>query len=296
MSYTPPLEAEITAFKTTALLGSGVTYQSSVDWNGDVNGYTQVQTEVNASHDGTIRIDFCEDAAFTVVVRTLTIPYVAADGYQFFSAPAFVNFIRYSFTNDAGVTQTEFYYTTKITTTGISPQLLTTGAFIAPAMVATLGRNIIVGQDENGVFGNATVTSTTNSAGTYQNLNVVSGARPSQLPGRTPVLVDINLVSASAVAYTVTALKKLYITDLLLSFENTSTGDPVQGNLEDTLGGAVKVRFIAPEAVNSTTTTTEYSHTFAEPISFSTEVYVFIASGGGIGNGILSGTLIGYEE
>lgn len=296
MSYTPPLVAEKTAFKTTANLSAGSTYNSSVDWNGDVNGYSQVQTEILASHDGTIVIDFCEDASFSPIVRSLTIPYVAADGYQFFAAPAFVNFIRYKFTNNAGVAQTEFYYTTKILTTSISPQLLTTGAFIAPAMIAHLGRSIIVGQDENGVFGNATVTSTTNSAGTYNNLNVVSGARPSQLPGRTPILVDIDLVAASAIGYTVTGGKTLYITDLLLSFENTSTSDPVQGDLEDSAGGGIKMRFIAPEAANSTTTTTEYSHSFVEPISFATNVYIQIDSGGGIGDGILSGTLIGYEE
>ena len=154
MSYTPPLEAEVTAFKTTALLATTATYDSSVDWDGDVSGYSQVQTEIIASHDGTIAIDFCEDAAFTDVVRSLSIPYVASGGYQFFAAPAFANFIRYRFTNNGGVTQTDFYYTTKILTTAISPQLLTTGAFIAPAMVATLGRNIIVGKNDAGKFNN----------------------------------------------------------------------------------------------------------------------------------------------
>ncbi len=155
MSYTPPLDAEVTAFKTTALLASGATYTSSVDWDGNVDGYSQVQTEILSSHDGTIAIDFCEDASFTDVVRSLSIPYVASGGYQFFAAPAFANFIRYRFTNNGGVTQTDFYYTTKILTTAISPQLLTTDAFIAPAMVTSLGRNIQVGTDPNGTFTNA---------------------------------------------------------------------------------------------------------------------------------------------
>ena len=155
MSYTPPLEAEVTAFKTTALLANGATYTSSaVDWDGNVNGYSQVQTEILASHDGTIDISFCEDAAFTDVVRTISIPYTASGGYQFFAAPAFANFIKYEFTNNGGVTQTDFYYTTKLLTVPISPQLLTTGAFIAPSMVATLGRNIIVGKNDAGTFNN----------------------------------------------------------------------------------------------------------------------------------------------
>ena len=152
MSYTPPLEAEVTAFKTTTPLASGATFTSSAV---DVNGYSQVQTEVLASNDGKIDISFCADSGCTDVVRSLSIPYVASNGYQFFAAPAFGNFIEYKFTNNGTVTQTDFYYTTKILTTAISPQLLTTGAFIAPSMVTSLGRNIQVGQDVNGTFVNA---------------------------------------------------------------------------------------------------------------------------------------------
>lgn len=151
MSYTPNEPAELTAFKEEGLLANGATFSSDYL---DADGYTQVQTEILASHDGTIAIQFCSDAAGVDVVRSLSIPYVAANGYQFFAAPAFANFIRYQFTNTGGVTQTSFYYTTKFTTTAIQPQLLTTDAFIAPAMVANLGRNIIVGKDPAGTFRN----------------------------------------------------------------------------------------------------------------------------------------------
>jgi hypothetical protein len=151
MSYTPPLDAEVTAFVTTTPLASGATFTSTTV---NVNGYSQVQTEVLASHDGTIDISFCSDVGLTDVVRSLSIPYVAANGYQFFAAPAFGNFIEYKFTNNGVVTQTDFYYTTKILTTAISPQLLTTDAFIAPAMVTSLGRNIQVGQNPSETFQN----------------------------------------------------------------------------------------------------------------------------------------------
>ena len=154
MSYTPPLDAEVTAFVTTALLASGATFDSGVL---DADGKTQVQTEILASHDGTIDIDFCADSGGTDVVRSLSIPYVADNGYQFFAAPAFVNYIRYKFKNTTGATQTDFYYTTKFLTTGLSPQLLTTDAFIAPAMVAELGRNIQVGTNPSGTFTNAKI-------------------------------------------------------------------------------------------------------------------------------------------
>ena len=154
MSYTPPIEAEVTAFVTTTPLGAGATFDSGVL---DAAGKSQVQTEINASHDGNIDIEFCADAGGTDVVRSLSIPYVAANGYQFFAAPAFVNYIRYQFTNTAGVVQTDFYYTTKFLTTGLSPQLLTTNAFIADAMVAHLGRNLLVGQNDGGQFKNVRI-------------------------------------------------------------------------------------------------------------------------------------------
>jgi hypothetical protein len=183
------LPAEVTGFVTVTPLGIGGAFDSGVL---DVNGRTQVQTEILASHDGTINISFCSDAGGLDVVRSLSIPYVASGGYQFFAAPAFGNFIKYEFLNTSGSVQTDFYYTTKFLTVAIAPQLLTTGAFIAPAMVASLGRNIIVGQDENGVFGNVSVTDTVNDAGSYRNLNVVSGARPSQLAGRVKVTEVID--------------------------------------------------------------------------------------------------------
>jgi len=148
------LSAETTAFITTALLPAAATFTSPVL---NAAGYSQVQTEILSSHDGTIDISFCADAGGTVVVRSLSIPYLASGGYQFFAAPAFANYIKYEFTNTAGVIQTDFYYTTKFLTVGLSPQLLTTGAFIAPAMVTSLGRNIIVGQNDAGQFKNVNV-------------------------------------------------------------------------------------------------------------------------------------------
>jgi hypothetical protein len=154
VSISGSVASEVTGFVTTASVAAGATYDSGYL---DAAGYSQVQTEILSDKDGTINIQFCADAAGADVVRSLTIPYVAANGYQFFAAPAFVNYIRYRFTNDEGADTTDFYYTTKFLTTALSPQLLTTNAFISPAMVATLNRNIIVGQDPQGTFRNSSV-------------------------------------------------------------------------------------------------------------------------------------------
>ena len=136
-----------TAFVTTAVVAAGATFSSGVLNNA---GYSQAQTEILSDKDGTISISFCADAAGTDVVRSLAIPYVAANGYQFFAAPAFADYIKYEFTNTEGTDTTDFYYTTKFVTTAISPQLLTTSAFISPAMVATLNRSVLVGQTRGG--------------------------------------------------------------------------------------------------------------------------------------------------
>tara|TARA_R110000824_G_scaffold184816_6_gene365757 strand:+ start:1290 stop:2375 length:1086 start_codon:yes stop_codon:yes gene_type:complete len=287
------VSAETTAFKTTALLANNTAYDSVVDWDGNVDGYSQVQTEILASHDGIIDIQFFDDAAFTDLVRRITIPYVAAEGYQFFAAPAFGNFIQYVFLNTSGVTQTDFYYTTKILTTAISPQLLTTGAFIAPAMVATLGRNIIVGQDENGVFGNVSVTETTNDAGTYKNLNVVSGARPSELAGRVKVSEVVD-TAVSVLQRTITAGKTFFITDIVLTIDNSDTGDAGRVNFRDglTVAGATVLPIQVQEAPTNETAVQVVTHTFAEPIEFSTGLFIEE----GIGINIVTGVVIGYEE
>jgi len=444
MSYTPPLEAEVTAFKTTTPLASGATYTSSVDWDGNVDGYSQVQTEILSSHDGTIAIDFCEDAAFTDVVRSLSIPYVGANGYQFFAAPAFGNYIKYEFTSTT-TGMTDFYYTTKILTTAISPQLLTTDAFIAPAMVTTLGRSIQVGTNPSGTFTNAkvdgvafqttdnlvtgatfssdvidaqgytqvqthvvsdqdgtlgfkfcstsdcsgttvgadgverylsvpyasangfqlfaapaftpyvqytfentgtgtttqlfyetklltkalsgqllgldafispamvanlgrnviagevgstfknvNVAETTNDAGTYHNLHVVSGARPSQLPGRTPVKIVIDTSNTSVTAHTVTVGKTLYITDLVVFIENSANAAG-RVNLVDSSGAATPIIYpmiLGEPDANKFTADLVNSHTFTEPLEFETGVYVDTITG----TNEIVGVLNGYEE
>jgi hypothetical protein len=161
MSYILNEAPEKTAFVTTDNLASGATFTSSLV---DVNGYTQVQTEILSDTDGTITITFYEDAAGTNAVRTLTIPFVAANGYQFFSAPAFINYIKYEFTNTSAVAQTNFYYTTKILRTALSPQVLTVEGLLSPSMVTTAVRptsdyntdrniGILIGQESKRKFG-----------------------------------------------------------------------------------------------------------------------------------------------
>ena len=161
MSYILNESNERTAFVTTDVLTSGATYTSSVI---DLDGFTQVQTEVDSSEDGTLTITFYSDSAGTNAVRTLSVPYTAANGYQFFSAPAFVNYVKYQFTNNGTSTQTDFYYTTKILRTSLSPQIVTLDGFLTPSMTTVASRptsefnsdrnrGIIGGQESKRKFG-----------------------------------------------------------------------------------------------------------------------------------------------
>jgi len=200
MSYTPPLEAEVTAFVTTTPLAAAATFDSGML---DAAGITQVQTEIKSDQNGTIEIEFCEDAAGLNIVRSLSIPYTAPD-YQFFAAPAFVNFIRYKFTNTSGVLNT-FYYTTKFLTTALSPQLLTTNAFIAEAMVTSLGRNLLVGQNDGGQFKNVRIdnqqhleVNASNPKTAYDELPVANYSPVAQIS--FPYNINTDIVSVTETA------------------------------------------------------------------------------------------------
>lgn len=151
MSFTPNQQSEKVGFLTTTPLSASGVYTSSLI---NANGWSQVQTEVNADQDGTMLFEFCSDAAGTDVVRSLTVPFVAANGYQLFAAPAFTNYIRYTYTNNSGSSQTDFYFTTKLLSTALSPQTLRADGFISSAMMTNLTRSVLVGSDDAGNFRN----------------------------------------------------------------------------------------------------------------------------------------------
>ena len=156
-------------------------------------------------------------------------------------------------------------------------------------------RSFIGGKDEiAGTFKNVSVATSTNLAGTYQSLQVASGARPSQLPGRTAVRIVINHQTAPVLAYTVTASKTLYITDISMTVENSSSGSGSMDIYDDTatpLTGLVLPTTITdPGAGASALTTIE--HSYVEPLAFSVGVYLDESAG----TLDMSGVILGYEE
>lgn len=289
MAYQPQEKASFQAYVTIANLGIGGIYQSGVL---DLQGFTQVDTHIVSDVDGTITVRWYSDAAGTDQVRLLTIPYSASNGFQLFAAPAFTPYVQYEYTN-GGVVQADFFYETKFLHVPISPQILGLTAFIAGGMVSVLSRSILVGTDSAGAYNNVSVAATTNAAGTFQNLHVVSGARPSEIPGRTAVQIVGNNETAPVLKYTVTGGKKLYITDVMLTVENTAN---TLGRLEiyDALtatGTPILPLFIPDPGAGSSSVST-LSHSFVEPLEFSTGVFWDEAAG----TLTMSGVMIGYEE
>jgi hypothetical protein len=210
-----------------------------------------------------------------------------------FSAPAFTPYVRYNFTSTT-TGMTDFYFDTKFTTKSISGQILGMNDFIAAGMVANLGRNVLVGQEgAAGGFNNVSVAPTTNDSGTYHNLQVVNGARPSQLPGRTPVKIVIDISNTDTLVYSATTGKTLYITDLVVFIENSAAGSS-RVNFVDSLVGATPIIYpmVLGEPSGKETASLVTSHTFVEPLEFDTGVYVDVVAG----TNEIVGILNGYEE
>lgn len=146
------------AFKTTANLNSGATYDSGVI---DTKNFNQVQTQIVADQDGTLEFIFGNSSTMTGntvgvggVDRVVILTYESVKGFESFSAPTFTDYVRYKFTNNGASATTHFFFDTKLLTKALSGQVLSSTAPIAPSMVANLGRNILVGQEPDGTFTN----------------------------------------------------------------------------------------------------------------------------------------------
>lgn len=136
MTYQPTTAGQ-SAFETETPLADGVTYASGII---ALDGWSQVATEVNASHDGSMEFIFYSDAGGTDIIRSLTIPFIATEGFQYYAAPTFGHYAQWKFTNNSGSLQTDFYFTTAIHKAAISPQIIDTTGIIQPEMTATLVR------------------------------------------------------------------------------------------------------------------------------------------------------------
>lgn len=157
--------ADGAGFRTTSVVLDGATFDSGVL---DLTDYTQVGTSIVCDKNGTLEFIFGSSPTMSGnttgvngVERVITVPYSASSGYQYYSAPVFTPYVRYTFNNTSGQGDTtQFFFDTRFLTKSVSGQLLRVDGFISSAMVANLGRNIQVGRDINGNFNNLPSSST----------------------------------------------------------------------------------------------------------------------------------------
>jgi len=145
-------------------------------------------------------------------------------------------------------------------------------------------------------FQNVSVATSTNVAGTYRSLSVASGARPSQLPGRTAVRIVVNHATAPVNVFVPTTGKTLYITDILLAVSNGSGAAPGSLDIYDDAGTATSTLVlplnIADPGSGGDESISILQLSFAEPLSFVSGVFFNEAAG----TLNMAGVLLGYEE
>lgn len=140
---------------TTNLSGAGV-YESSII---STEGFSQIQTELFSDQTGTLVGTWYVNSSGGTPLRTFTRPYSSSDistGLVYFSSPIFAPYIKYTYTNDS-IAQGSFYLGLKQLIRPISGQIIGLTDFIPNSVVANLGRNVLVGQDNAGNFKNVGV-------------------------------------------------------------------------------------------------------------------------------------------
>lgn len=128
----------------------------------------------------------------------------------------------------------------------------------------------------------------------YRSLPVMSGARPSQLPGRVPVHKRISGVTADTLIHTVTPGTKFYLTDINVFVSNTSLLSVGRFEIKDgtNAAGSTVVPVSLDPATNQANASVSLSHSYKEEVPFLVGVFADILAG----TLVLSIGIDGYEE
>jgi len=123
----------------------------------DLQGFTQVQTQILSSNNGIGNFQWFTDSAGANSIRTLDPPYRTPGQYDFLAAPSFGPYVRYVFANTETTSTTQFYFETLFLTKSLSAQVLTVDSTILPQMTANLTRSVIAAQQPGGGFQNVNI-------------------------------------------------------------------------------------------------------------------------------------------
>jgi hypothetical protein len=153
-SYTNAREGGYSnAVTSNTPLGSEGVFDSGII---DVEGFTQLWTEISSDVDGTLVGTWYDDATGTNAIRSFTAPYIAIDNLFYSTTVVLGRYLRYTFTNGA-TAQDRFHIRLKLDSRAYSGQMLKVGAFIPENVLAALTRSVLVGKDTDGVYQNVSV-------------------------------------------------------------------------------------------------------------------------------------------
>lgn len=123
----------------------------------NLQGFTQVQTQILSSNNGIGNFQWFTDSAGDNSIRTLEPQYRTPGQYDFLGAPSFGPYVRYVFANTESTSTTQFYFETLFLTKALSAQVLTVNSTILPQMTANLTRSVIAAQEPGGGFKNVNI-------------------------------------------------------------------------------------------------------------------------------------------
>lgn len=136
----------------TPLVGSA-TFDSGIV---DLQGYTQLWTEIYSDVSGTLIGEWFDDSIGSNILRTFTAPYNPSEDLFYSTTVILGRYLRYRFVNDA-TPQTVFHIRAKLDNTAYSGQMLKVESFVPTNVLAQLTRSVIVGKDTSGLYQNVAV-------------------------------------------------------------------------------------------------------------------------------------------
>lgn len=238
-----------------------------------------IATDKVSASDG-IEIQFTDNVQVgTPTIRaTIYRTFSAADvtrGYVIYRPPALLDGVRIKYTNGA-TAQDSLYMALNLRSFPVeNPQTTLDGDLIL-SDTSLLSRSVLTGLStpDGTEYNNLTVVPQTNASGTYYSIPIVSGARPSDIPGRTSVTKNIANATADTQIHTNTSMKTFYLTDIIVLIENeNSTGAVAYIRDGTSTAGTIMIPIRIDAKQGSATKQTTFTHTFTEPIAFTTGVF-----------------------
>lgn len=297
MAYQPTVRGTVDAANSsTAALTASATFTGSFV---DISVYDGVSVLVDGTSGGTapgtLKMQFSHDGSTVHRSIDISVGDVAQTPPRTLGTVA--QFFRVIYVN-GGTAQTTFdlqtmFHAGQVTLVSRLDSVVGDTEDVRNVRSFVAGLDVLAGS-----YSNVSVASSTNDAGTYNALQVATGARPSQLPGRTAVRYALDHLTAPALvdqpdgAGQWATGETLYITDLILAVENSSGTGALDIYDGTTAAGTLVLPLNIADPVGGASATTVINQSLSEALAFTTGLFLNEA------DGVLdiAGVLVGYTE